>query len=142
MMQRCYNPNVPGWKHWGGRGIKPCEFLKASPVNLLLLLGNKPKKSALDRIDNDLGYFCGVCEDCMLNRRKLNVRWASSVQSRRNTQKSRFLTIKGETLPLGEWAERFGVTRCTIYNKLKLSLRKQKILEISEEELRASKLIA
>lgn len=66
---RCQNPNNTGWKHYGGRGI---EFRFDSFRSFYELLGPRPDKHSLDRIDNDGHYEAG------------NVRWATARQQLSN----------------------------------------------------------
>jgi hypothetical protein len=68
MRSRCNNPNVRGYKLYGGRGIKVCSrwnnfanFLS----DILATIGERPPDHSLDRIENSKGYFPG------------NVRWAT-----------------------------------------------------------------
>ena len=63
MMSRCYNPNIPNFHNYGGRGITVCEewlnnrdsFVKWAKTN-----GFKPELQ-IDRIDNDEGYSPDNC---------------------------------------------------------------------------------
>ncbi len=69
MLRRCYNPNNPNFKYYGGRGIdvfKPWHDFAAFLAYLLATIGLRPSpQHSIDRIDNDLGYFPG------------NIRWAT-----------------------------------------------------------------
>lgn len=68
--QRCTNPNVRNWKHYGGRGI---EFHFASFEEFLAHLGPRPSADhSLDRIETNGHYEPG------------NVRWATEDEQRRN----------------------------------------------------------
>jgi hypothetical protein len=80
MMQRCYNPNWPQFKDWGGRGITVCErwrnvALFIEDVNRLL--GPCPPGMSLDRIDNDGDYEPG------------NIRWATALTQVHNRRISK-----------------------------------------------------
>jgi hypothetical protein len=64
----------------------------------------------LDRIDNAKGYEPG------------NVRWATKQENARNKSNRRELTVRGQTKPLKDWAEKFGLSVATIYARLKRGL--------------------
>jgi hypothetical protein len=74
MIQRCYNPNNPDYKHYGGRGIKVCDrWLEVKGfLNFIEDVGVKPKGKSLDRIDNNADYS------------KENCRWSTQYEQSRN----------------------------------------------------------
>ena len=51
--RRCEQPNRENYKHYGGRGIK---FLFKDFDEFMNVLGKKPEKHSLDRIDNNGHY--------------------------------------------------------------------------------------
>ena len=63
MIQRCTNPNHPGWDGWGGRGIMVCDRWRYSFENFLEDVGRKSSPElTLERMDNNKGYEPGnVC---------------------------------------------------------------------------------
>lgn len=75
MKQRCYNPNDPRYKDWGGRGIAVCDQWLNSYKAFELYMGSRPKGCTLDRIDNDKNYEPG------------NVRWATPKEQAANRRK-------------------------------------------------------
>jgi hypothetical protein len=107
MRDRCRNPKHRAYKNYGGRGITVCERWN-SFENFYADVGDRPSpKHSIDRIDNDLGYEPG------------NVRWADQKTQSRNSRRNRLVAINGETLCLQDWAERMGLGRCTIYDRLR-----------------------
>jgi len=61
MIQRCTNPKVWSWKHYGGRGITVCDPWRHSFENFLADMGERPEGLTLDRINNDGNYEPGNC---------------------------------------------------------------------------------
>ena len=55
MMQRCNNPKNKDFKHYGGRGIKVCDFWHDFSW-FFNDMGEKPDGLQIDRIDNDGNY--------------------------------------------------------------------------------------
>lgn len=60
MNKRCSNPNTPGYKNWGGRGIKVCKrWLKFE--NFLADMGPRPAFTSIERRNNDGDYKPSNC---------------------------------------------------------------------------------
>jgi hypothetical protein len=118
MVQRCYNTNLPDYESYGGRGIVMCEFLKASPLNLVLIVGDKPsKRHSIDRKNNDGSYTCGTCPQCVEKNWPQNIRWATPSEQARNRRSSRLVTENGETKTLAEWVEITGLSQTSIWRR-------------------------
>ncbi len=118
MTKRCGNPNANQYDDYGGRGLRICAGLKPFP-GFLSVLGLCPPGLEIDRPNNEGHYSCGKCAECLQRGWPLNVRWATIKQQMRNTRRTRFLTYKGETKCLAEWAEQVGLKGSTISRRLK-----------------------
>lgn len=95
MIDRCYRTRDKDFPRWGGRGITVCEQWRTSFVAFFADVGPRPSaQHTLDRYpDNNGPYEPG------------NVRWATRTEQARNTRKTVFLTLHGETHCLSEWSE-------------------------------------
>lgn len=110
MKQRCYNPNNPKYKRYGGRGIKVCDEWK-DIVGFLDWAKQTGWKQGLtiDRIDND-GNYCP--ENC---------RWVSASDNsrRKRTTKIDMITAQEIRSRINEdWyklAEEYGCTHGNIW---------------------------
>jgi hypothetical protein len=69
-------------------------------------LGPRPSGHSLDRINTWGNYEPG------------NVRWATARQQAQNTRRSRYITYKGETRVLSEWARLAGISPSALYGRV------------------------
>jgi hypothetical protein len=118
MKQRCSNPKKKNFKDYGGRGITVCERWKNSFEAFLEDMGEPPDGMSIDRFPDTNGHY-----------EPGNCRWANAFQQARNTRKSLFLTYKGVTKPLIEWAEEFGFKKTTLIARLRAGMSPEQILE-------------
>lgn len=96
---RCYNPKDPGFKNYGGRGIKMSEQWRSSYAKFLADMGRRPTpKHSIDRIDNDGDY---TAENC---------RWATKIEQCNNTRKTVYAVIDGVRKPRAVWARELGLS--------------------------------
>lgn len=93
IVKRTSNPDDPNWDNYGGRGITLCERWRGLPDGLLNFaadMGPRPVGYSAERLDNDGGYWCGRCPDCVANGRPANVEWRTwedQANNRRTVQK-------------------------------------------------------
>ena len=120
MRARCNNPRCPKYKDYGGRGIAICKRWLQSFNDFLLDMGHKPSRThTIDRIDNNHGYDCGHCDDCLARGAAPNCRWASPREQGRNQRTNRVLTVEGRSMLLVEWSEAVNIPEATIYNRIR-----------------------
>jgi len=81
MKSRCYDPTDQAYVNYGGRGIGVCQGWLSSWKSYYEDIGDKPFPTAtIDRIDNDGGYWCGHCDECIENGWPKNWRWATKAE--------------------------------------------------------------
>ncbi len=119
VIQRCTNTNATYYENYGGRGIKVCEGF-VNYETFFSTLGTKPtRKHEIDRVDNDLHYSCGSCAQCLREGWKMNLRWATRIQSSNNRRNNHFVEFQGIKLTLTQWAEKIGINANSIKNRLR-----------------------
>lgn len=110
MLQRCTNPKNHAWDRYGGRGIRVCaRWLEGDGfARFAEDMGPRPRADmSLDRIDNAGDYEPDNC------------RWTTTTKQNRNTRVNNRITVDGETMCVTAWAERVGMGRTTINNRLR-----------------------
>lgn len=106
MKARCVNPNTSNFRHYGQRGIKVCKRWLSFDA-FFADMGKRPSaKHQLERINNNGNYS------------KQNCRWATCSEQARNRRSTRFITFNGERLPATVWADRLGLNRGAIAQRL------------------------
>lgn len=108
MLDRCSNPRNSRYDKYGGRGITVCERWVNDFSAFLADMGEAPNRMMeIDRIDNERGY------------EPRNCRWATRKQQNLNKRNNRRLSFSGLTMTVTEWAERIGIARRTIHQRLR-----------------------
>lgn len=108
MLTRCHNEKSISFRYYGARGIVVCEEWRESFEAFLSHVGEAPSSGhSLDRISSALGYEPG------------NVRWALRADQARNRRSTHMLTFAGETMCVKDWADRLGISRPTLSDRLR-----------------------
>lgn len=109
MKDRCYNPNCPSYKDYGGRGISICdEWMENVDRFVEWSVANGYKRGlAIDRIDNDGNYSPDNC------------RWSTPAENNQNRRSSRYFTLDGKRMNLQQWCDYFCVERPMVEARLK-----------------------
>ena len=107
MKKRCNNHNDKRYARYGGRGVTVCEAWASSYEQFAADMGPRPEGASIDRIDNNGNYAPDNC------------RWATKAEQARNTSRTLWIDIDGVRRCAQDWAAALGVSRQTIYNRLK-----------------------
>lgn len=106
MRDRCRNPNCHDYKHYGGRGIKPCDRWEKFE-NFLEDMGPKPTPGhTLERKDVNKGYEPDNCS------------WIPNEDQPHNRTITVKLTYNGVTKPLSIWAKELNMDPNLIRSRL------------------------
>jgi len=110
LLQRCKNPNLPGFKNYGGRGITSPEKWATFEGFWEDMKEGYADDLFIERIDNDAPYS------------KDNCRWATRTEQNNNRRMNRRITIDGTTKNLIEWLKFYGISKKTFYYRMKMGL--------------------
>lgn len=124
MKARCLNPADVEYSNYGGRGIRFCDRW-SDFLNFIEDMGERPAGTTLDRRDVDGDY----CKD--------NCRWATPLEQARNKRTNRVMTHLGESLCISEWAERTGINKTTLLDRVNAGWSPQEVLMVAPGAKRA-----
>ena len=104
MKDRCFNPKNIHYSYYGGRGITVCNEWKNSFKEFYTWANTHGYADdlSIDRINKDGNY---TPENC---------RWANAKTQSNNTSNNKFITYKGVTKTIGQWANEIGVSWDTL----------------------------
>ena len=102
MRQRCNNPNNGAYKEYGGRGVKVCKRWDKFE-SFYKDMGQRPSsKHQIERLDNDGDYEPSNCV------------WATQLAQANNKRNTLYITFRGVTKPISDWAREVGIQKTTI----------------------------
>ncbi len=113
MIDRCHTPSHKDYPRYGAVGVTVCERWRDGENGVsgfecwMQDMGPIPFKGAtIDREDGTKGYGPDNC------------RWASSRQQANNRKSNRFVTARGQTMTIAQWARIVGIGRATLRYRL------------------------
>lgn len=108
MKKRCCNPNGPGYKNYGGRGISVCDEWKNDFQAFYdwAMANGYDEKLTIERKNVNGNYEPSNCE------------WIPMREQYYNRTDNVFITYNGETKVLKQWAKKFGISQDTIRRRL------------------------
>lgn len=120
---RCSHPSNKDYKRYGAKGIdfawKSYPDFKADMYEEYLahIAKHGRKNTTLERLDNKKGYS------------RENCKWATWEEQYRNKSTNRYLTHKGKTMILADWARELNVSRQAIRYRLEAGWTDEEIIE-------------
>lgn len=109
MKQRCNNKNTKQYADYGGRGIGYAKAWERFE-NFVRDMGHCPRGMTLERKNNEIGYS------------KSNCVWATKIDQQNNRRNNVWITWKGETKTITQWARILGLKNWTLYYRLKTKM--------------------
>lgn len=108
MKRRCYKPNRPRYKDYGGRGIEVCkDWIYSFPNFCEWAFSNGySDELTLDRINVDGNYEPSNC------------RWATYKEQAHNTRRTLNVTYKGISKALADWCDELGLKYDTVHSRI------------------------
>ena len=99
MVNRCYNPKIWCFGHYGGRGITVCNEWKSDFLSFeeWALKNGYEEKLTIDRTDNNGNYEPTNCQ------------WATMKTQRNNTRRNVYMEVEGVVKTRTQWAEETGI---------------------------------
>lgn len=106
MLRRCTDEKHHNFERYSVLGISD-EWMLFE--NFLNDMGPQPKGMTIDRIDNNKGYS------------KDNCRWANVEQQANNRRDNIFITYKGVTKTISQFAHEYGIKPSTLHGRIIIS---------------------
>lgn len=118
---RCCYPSNKDYSRYGGRGITfdwpDYPSFKKDMYTSYVKHKKNNKTTSIERVDVNGPYS------------KQNCKWSTMEEQYKNRRNSRYLTYKGKTMILADWARELGTSRQTIRNRLEAGWTPKQIVE-------------
>ena len=121
MIRRCYDINNPSYKYYGGRSIRVCKrWLKFE--NFLKDMGEKPKGTSIDRIDNKSNYKPDNC------------RWATIIEQANNKTTNLYFQWENKKQSVKMWCRELNINSDKVYKRIENGWSIKEALELIERK--------
>lgn len=107
MHERCEYEKHPQYHNYGGRGVKVCdEWAEYIPFAKWAFRNGYAEELTIDRVDSNENYEPNNC------------RWVTIKEQQNNRRNNRIIEYKGEKYTLSQLAEKVGINKTTLKERL------------------------
>ena len=106
MIERCFDKNNKDAKHYMERGISCCKKWKTFEGFWDDMKSSYSDGLTLERVDNSMGYS------------KENCKWATRSEQSNNTRRCRFISFRGRTMNVSQWARSLGMRPSVLFCRM------------------------
>lgn len=106
LFSRCSGNRKGGHEYYQLKGIKVCRRWRSFSA-FLKDMGRRPPGHQIDRINGSKGYSPANC------------RWVTPEENATNRSSTHWVTWRGKTLSVSQWARKLGITRETVVRREK-----------------------
>ena len=109
MKGRCYNPNDPNYKDYGGRGITICDEWRDSfeAFRDWALTNGYRDDLTIERLNVNGNYEPSNCT------------WLTNKEQQNNKRNNHLLSYNGKTQTISQWSEETGLDWMVIYDRIR-----------------------
>lgn len=125
MNTRCYNPNFPAYKYYGGKGIVVCdEWVDDFVAFREWSISNGYEDNlTIDRIDGNGNYEPSNC------------RWVTLADQQRNKDNNILINVKGESLTVTEVSKKYNIPMTTLRNRISLGTKDEDLIKPKKRDV-------
>lgn len=105
MNSRCYQPKHTSYPRYGGAGVTVCNRWRASYLDFLFDMGERPTGLSIERIGGAKEY---APENCV---------WATAKTQALSRSTTRWVTHEGKSLCLKDWAKEVNIPYLKLYKR-------------------------
>jgi len=118
MKRRCYDKTNKRYENYGGKGVSVCEEWKNDYLVFRKWAFSKGynENLTIDRIDVNGDYEPSNCK------------WSTLAEQMNNQTKNRFLTYRGKTMTMSQWADYLGLTYGAINHRVQRNWSMERIV--------------